>query len=78
MTNFIPGNVVVLTFGPFRCTATVMEVTDVGIVVAPNDDAKLVGYQRTQYAPNGRALTNDVMHTFIGSAHLHELEVVTP
>jgi hypothetical protein len=77
-TDLIPGTVLALRFGPFRCTAVVMEVSPLGIVVAPNDDAKLVGYKAFAEAPNGTQLTNNLMHAFIGAAHLPAVETVNP
>lgn len=77
--DLIPGVVIKLHAGPFVYTATVLEVhpDGLGIVVAPNDDAKLVGYGDNVTAPNGTQLTRDPMHDFIGSAHLHAVKVVT-
>ena len=75
-TNFTPGNLIRLTYGPFQCTAIVMEVNDIGMVVAPLDDAKLVGYKFVQHAPNGTQLTRDPMHDFIGAAHFPHIEVI--
>ena len=72
------GCELIMRYGPFQCTATVVaRDSHGGLVIAPNDDAKLVGYSKTQTAPNGRVLTTDLTHDYIGSAHLHALEVAT-
>ena len=75
--DFIPGTVISMRFGPFKATGTVMETSPLGIVVRVNDDAKLVGYDGFSEAPNGTQLTNDLMHTFIGAAHLHSVVLAT-
>lgn len=75
-TTLEVGNVLKLTFGPFVATAEVVEIRDEGAVLELNNDARLVGYDSPDRAPNGNVLTTSPFHTFLGRAHFAAADVI--
>ncbi len=63
-------------FGPYRATATVVEVNDRGAVLAYAFNAVLVGFPAPQQAPDGTGLTQDPAHGFLGRSLWPAAEVV--
>lgn len=66
------GDKIVVDFGPYLASATVVNVTDRGAVLEYADDAKLhTAMLREVTAPDGTVLAAEGFG-FVGKAHFHE------
>ncbi len=69
MKDLKVGDEIVQKYGPYRVTATVIEVNERGAVLSLPFNAVLEGFDEIVTAPDGTALTADLAHDFLGRAH---------